>query len=76
MEKIRGDLHTLSQREEPHPLSPPLETHVDLARVNNDIPSEAEVEAVVRRLRPYRAGIHTHLRVEHFKQWRREAYPG
>ena len=34
------------------------------------------MEAAVRRLRPHRAGGHTHLRAEHFKQWRREAYPG
>ena len=30
----------------------------------------------VIRLRPHRSGRHTHLHAEHFKQWRREAYPG
>ena len=34
------------------------------------------MEAAVRRLRPHRAGRHTHLQVDHFKQWQREAYPG
>ena len=48
--------------------------------MNDEIPSEAEAEAEVEeavlRLRPHRAVGHTHLNVEHFKQWRREAYPG
>ena len=34
------------------------------------------MEAALLRLRPHRAGGHTHLRAEHFKYWRREAYPG
>ena len=54
----------------------PLAKNVDLARMKNEIPSEAEVEAAVRRLRPHRAGRHTNLRAEHFKQCQQEAYPG
>ena len=71
MEKVRGDFQTLSQREEPNPPIPPLEIHAEPARVNDEIPLEAEVEEEVRRLRPRRAGGHTHLHEEHFKQsWR------
>ena len=54
----------------------PLVTHVDPAKLNNDITSEVEVKAAVRCLLPHRAGGHTHIRAEHFKQWQREAYPG
>ena len=35
---------------------------------------EAKVGAV-RRLRLKRAGVHMHLRAEHFKTWLRKAYP-
>ena len=68
MEKVRGYFQTLYQKEDPNPHGLPLATHVDPAKVNDDIPSESEVEAVVRLLRPHRAGGHTHLRTEHFKQ--------
>ena len=47
-----------------------------MAKVNDDIPSEAKVEAAVRRLPLHRVSRHTHLRAEHFKQWQKEAYPG
>ena len=53
----------------------PLETHVDLVQVNDNTSSEAEVEAAVFRLHPYKAGGHTHLHAEHLKQWMWEAYP-
>ena len=76
MEKVGGDFQNFYQREEPHPPGLPLATHTDLAKVNDDIPLEAEVEAAVSRLRPHKAGRHTHLCAEHFKQWRREAYLG
>ena len=46
------------------------------AQVNDKIPSDAELEAALHQLRPHRSGGHTHLYVEHFIQWRREAYPG
>ena len=47
----------------------PLATHVDQAKVNDKIPSEAEVESVVRHLHPHRVVGHTHLSTEYFKQW-------
>ena len=49
---------------------------METVQVNNATPSEAEVETAVRRLFPLKAGGHTHLRVEHFKQWQQDAYPG
>ena len=74
MEKVRGDFQTLYQREKTPPPGPSLSTHNEPIKVNEDIPSEAEVEAAVRRLHPHRLGGYTHLRLEHFKKWRREAY--
>ena len=68
IEKVRGDLQTLYQREEPHPPGLNLDTHVDPAKVSDKIPSEAEVEAAVQPLRPHKAGGHNHLCAEHFKQ--------
>ena len=78
MEKFRGDFQNLYQREEPHTPGMTLETHIDLAKVNDEIPLEveAEVEAAVSRLRPHRTGRHTHLRADHLKLWRQEAYHG
>ena len=76
MEKVRGYLQTLYQREETHPPDMPLATHVDPAKVNNRVPLDAEVYAAVQLLCLHRAGGYTHLCSEHFKQWRREAYPG
>ena len=49
---------------------------MDPAKMNDKVTLEAESEVSVRRLRPSRAGGHTHLCAEHFKKWRREAYPG
>ena len=69
MEKSRGDFQTLYQRYEPHTPELRLATHFNPDNFNNDIPSEAEVESGVRCLLPHRAGGHTHLHVEHFKQW-------
>ena len=67
MEKVSEDFQNLYQMEEAQPPSLPLETHINPDRVNDDIPSEAEVEAeveaVVRRLRPHTTGGHTHLHV-------------
>ena len=71
MEKIRGDFHTLYLREEPHPPGQPLETHVNPAKVDNNIPSEAEVETAVLRLCPHMASGHNHICAEHFNQWQR-----
>ena len=59
--KVQGGFQTLYEREEPHPPGVPLSTHVDPTKVNENIPSEAEVEAAVQCLRLHRAGRHTHL---------------
>ena len=75
MDKVRKDLQTLYQREERHPPGMPLATHMYPAKVNDEIPLDAELEEMVRRLRKHRAGGNTHLHKEHFKHWRRDAYP-
>ena len=76
MEKVRGDLQTLYQMEEPHPPGIPLAKHVDPVQVNDTNPLEAEVEEAVICLRLRKAGGNNHLRAEYFKQWLQEAYPG
>ena len=38
MEKVRGDFQNLYQREEPHITSLTLATHVDPAKVNDEVP--------------------------------------
>ena len=48
--EVRGDFQNLYHRKEPHPPGLPLETHVDPVKVNDEIPTKAEVEASVRRL--------------------------
>ena len=75
MDKVKGDLQTLYQKEDPHPPGLTLATHVDPAKVNKNISLEAEVEAALRRLLPHRMVGHTHLRTEHLKHWQQEAYP-
>ena len=40
MEKVRGDFQTLYQREETQPPGLHLATHVDPAKVKDNIPSE------------------------------------
>ena len=75
-EKVRGDFNTLYQVDESHPPGLPLATHINPDKVNDDIPLAAEVEAAVQCLIPHRAGVHTHLCADHFKQLRREAYHG
>ena len=76
MEKVRGDLQTLYQMEEPHPPGIPLAKNVDPVQVNDTNPLEAEVEEAVICLRLRKAGGNNHLRAEYFKQWLQEAYPG
>ena len=68
MEKVRGGFQTFHHREETHTPGLPLATHIDPAKVNDKIPSEAELEAAIRRLCPHSAIGHTHLRAKHFKQ--------
>ena len=67
MEKVQGDFQNLYQREKPHTSGLNLVTYFEPAKVNDKIPSEAEVESVVRHLHPHRKGVHTHLRTEHLK---------
>ena len=69
IETARGDFQTLYQREEKNPLDLNLATYANPSKVNNDIPFQVEVESAVRRLCLHREGGHTHLCVEHFKQW-------
>ena len=76
MEKVRGDFQTLYQRENPHLTGLTLSTHVNPVEVSNKVTLDTEVEAAVQGLRLHRVGGHIHLCAEHFKQWRREAYPG
>ena len=76
MEKARGYFHTLYKREEPHPHGLPLAKHVEPVQVNNADPSEVEVETAVHHLIPVKADRHTHLHMEHFKQWIQKVYPG
>ena len=56
MWKFRGDFQNLYQMEGPHPPGLLLATHVGSYKVNEEVPSEAELEAAVRRLRPHSAG--------------------
>ena len=61
MEKVKGDFHTLYQLEYIHTPGLPLATHMEPVQVNDATPSEVEVEAAVRHLRPLKADGHTHL---------------
>ena len=45
---------------------------MDPVKVNDVTSPEAEVETAVHRLRPLKAGGHTHIYTEHFKQWLQE----
>ena len=69
MEKVTGFFWTLYQKEELQPLGIPLTTHMDPVQFNYPKPLKAEVEAAFRCLRPFKAGGHTHIRAENFKQW-------
>ena len=61
MDKVRGGSQTLYQWEYPHTPGLPLLAHRYLFQVKDTTPLEAEVEAAVCRLRPLKAGRHTHL---------------
>ena len=67
MAKVTKDYATLYQQEDPYPPVRLLSTHVDPFQINDNVPSEVEVESAVQCLRPHKAGNHTHLRAEHFK---------
>ena len=72
--RLGGTSRNSIRRRRPPP-GIPLATRVEPSKMNDKVPSEAEVEAAVRRLCPHRVGGKTHLCAEHFKQWRRETYP-
>ena len=74
MAKFTKDYGTLYFQEDPDPPGQMLVTQVDFFQIKYEVPSEAEVEAEVRRLRPHKAGVHTHLHADHFKTWLRETY--
>ena len=76
MVKVAKDYGTLYQREYPYHPGRLLTTQIDLFHINNDVPSEAEVEAEVRQLHPHKSGGHTQIHTENLKTWLREAYPG
>ena len=76
MENVKGDFKILYQREEPHTHGITLETYMDSVQVNDAAPLEAELETAVCCLHPIKAGKHTHLCMDHFKQWLQEAYSG
>ena len=61
METFRGDFYTLYQREEPHPPDHTLATHVDPTKLNENIPSEVEVESGICCLSLHRVDRHTNL---------------
>ena len=66
--KVTGDYDTLYWREDPTPTGRPVLIHVKPFRINDEVPTEAEVEAAVNRLLLNKAGIHRHLRAENFKK--------
>ena len=53
----------------------PVPTHVTTFRINENVPTEGEVEASVQRLRLHKAGGHPHFCAEHFNKCIWEAYP-
>ena len=75
IENFAGDYAALYRQEYPTLPGRPVQTHVTYFRVNYNVPSEADFEAAVWKLRLNKAGGRTHLRAEHFKKWMQEAYP-
>ena len=75
LEKVYMDYAVLYCREDPPPTGIPFPNHVAPFKIDNRVPTEAEVETAVCRLRLNRAGVHMHLRSEQFNTWLREAYP-
>ena len=51
-----GDFQNLYKWEEPPPPGLNMETHIEPAKVNENVSLETEVEAAVRRLHPHRVG--------------------
>ena len=70
-----GEYVALYQREYPPPSGRTIPTHFIPFDIDNEVPTEGEIEVVVRRLSRNRSGGHTHLLEEHLQAWLREAYP-
>ena len=75
LEKVSGDYVALYQWEDQYPPVQPVTTPVASFGIDDDTPSELEIEVVVRHLHRNRPGGHTHLGEEHLHAWLREAYP-
>ena len=67
IDNFMGDYSKFYQREYPTPPGRTVPDHVTPFRINNDVPTEAEVEVSVLCLRLNKAGKQTHLRAENFK---------
>ena len=74
-EKVTGYYSTLYLWVEPTPASSLVPTHITPFKINDDVPTEVDMEVAVRDLHLNKPGGHTHLREEHFKKWLREEYP-
>ena len=60
----------------PRPPTPgqPLLIHVTPFQIDYVIPTEVDMDAVVRQLKKHKAGVHTHLRYKHLKGWMQDSY--
>ena len=72
--KVSSDYYVLYKFEMTYPSVNTLPIHVSPFPIEDYITTEAEVRAVLLRLKRYKAGGHTYLRVENFKVWLRKCY--
>ena len=63
------------QKEEPQPPGIPLKMHVDPVQFNNATLLEADMEAAVHHLPPFKAGRHTHLHAKRLKKMAARGLP-
>ena len=73
LDKVSGGYTTLNQCEDPTPLGWPLPIYVTPFQREENVTSEAEVEAAVLRLKRKRDGVNTHLQDEDLQGCLREA---
>ena len=73
--KISNDYAALYTKELPSPPGVRIPSHVVPFPINDAVPDEGEIQTAVARLKTNRAGGHSHLRAEHFKDWHAQAYP-